>query len=508
MRRILTVLLIAAAGCAPMLGQVTAPRATRPAGKPLATASAAASQTTTEYLAVLLSGKKIGYAVQTRTIADGQVTSREDVSMTMGRGPASITVKQTEISVETTDGKPISFRSEMDMGAINKQIVEGKLRPDGKLDLTTVSGKGIEHKVIDWPEGAMLSEGLRLQERAKGLKRGTSYTSKSFSAETLKPLDAKIDVGDTVEIDLLGRVVRLTEVKSTISTGGLGTLEMTSYVDKDHNTLKTVSSLMGMKIEMISCSKEYAMSPVQDVDFFSRFLLDSPKSLKDLKPAAALVYELTPLENAKLKIIDTDSQKATTQPDGRVLVEIRPAAPKTGATFPYAGTDAAVLAATKPSRFAESDNEKIIALAKKAVGDEKDAGHAAHKLETFVREYITKKDLSVGYASAGETVESRQGDCTEHAVLLAAMCKAVGIPAQVVVGVAYVPEAMGKKDVFGPHAWVQAYVGDKWVGLDAALGHFDAGHIALSTGDGDPGDFFNLTNALGYFKITKIELKD
>jgi transglutaminase-like putative cysteine protease len=68
-------------------------------------------------------------------------------------------------------------------------------------------------------------------------------------------------------------------------------------------------------------------------------------------------------------------------------------------------------------------------LAHKAVGDAKDAAQAARRIESFVARYIDNKSMSVGYASAAEVVESRQGDCSEFAVLTAALCRAVGIPA-------------------------------------------------------------------------------
>jgi hypothetical protein len=89
------------------------------------------------------------------------------------------------------------------------------------------------------------------------------------------------------------------------------------------------------------------------------------------------------------------------------------------------------------------------------------------------------------------------------------MCRAVGIPAEVVVGIAYVEEFAGLREGFGGHAWTQAYVGDKWVGLDAAfksagLGGYDAGHIALAAGSGEPADFLNIATTLGQFKIDKV----
>ena len=41
--------------------------------------------------------------------------------------------------------------------------------------------------------------------------------------------------------------------------------------------------------------------------------------------------------------------------------------------------------------------------------------------------------------------------------------------------------------------------------FDAALYGFDAGHIALSYGDGDPWNFYDGVNTLGNFEILAIE---
>ena len=77
-----------------------------------------------------------------------------------------------------------------------------------------------------------------------------------------------------------------------------------------------------------------------------------------------------------------------------------------------------------------------------------------------------------------------------------------------VTGVAYVDDWAGHQG-FGGHAWTQAYVKNRWVGLDAAfkssgLGSYDAGHIALAVGNGDPEGFFDLVNTMGQFKIDEV----
>ena len=91
-----------------------------------------------------------------------------------------------------------------------------------------------------------------------------------------------------------------------------------------------------------------------------------------------------------------------------------------------------------------------------------------------------------GHYSALETLVRRAGDCTEAAVLLAALGRAARIPTRVVSGLVYSRDAYhGIGNVFMPHSWVLAYVDGEWKSFDAALDRFDSTHIALVVGDGD-----------------------
>ena len=75
-------------------------------------------------------------------------------------------------------------------------------------------------------------------------------------------------------------------------------------------------------------------------------------------------------------------------------------------------------------------------------------------------------------------MKNKEGDCTEHSILLAALLRAAGIPSRIVVGLMYteVPEK-----AFAYHMWVQAYVG-KWINLDSSFppsDNFSPVHISL-----------------------------
>jgi len=87
------------------------------------------------------------------------------------------------------------------------------------------------------------------------------------------------------------------------------------------------------------------------------------------------------------------------------------------------------------------------------------------KLERAVDEEISSKTRGRGFDIASTVARRHEGDCTEHAVLLAALARARGLPARVVMGVAIV---VGAHDVaaYG-HAWTEIYDGPKWERTDA-----------------------------------------
>ncbi len=471
------------------------------AGSPVLLSATSGGET--EYFAVFIEDKKVGHAIQSRVVADGKVTTSEKVNITMSRGSIPVTIDITETSIETTAGEPLGFEVVQDYGVMTMKVT-GAVDEQGMVNLT-----GAEKKTLEWPSGAVMAEGLRLLTLKKGLKEGLEYTAKVFSPSIMQALDAQIHIGPKRTVDLLGRVVVLREVVTTLNMPGAGEIVSTNYVDEELRLQKSIMPLMGMTIEQVACTKEFALGENDVFEVIDKMFLASPVPLDNLGSAKSITYHLSPTkETGSFIIPSNDNQSIRRLKNGKVIVTVSPVAAPAGVRFPYKGKDKTILEAMQPTRFLQSDHKEIIALARRAVGRTKDAAEAVRRIEAFVGKYIKNKDLSVGYASAVEVAASRQGDCSEHAVLATAMCRAVGIPAQMVVGIAYVKDFAGRQG-FGGHAWTQAYVGSKWVGLDAAFkgtgrGGYDAGHIALAAGNGNPEDFFNLVTTLGRFKIDKV----
>jgi len=461
----------------------------------------------TEYFAVFMEGKKVGHSIQSRVVADGKVTTSEKVSITISRANVPVVMNMTETSIETADGQPLGFEAVQDLGIVVMKVT-GTVDKQGLVTVTTTSGTTRHQDTMQWPRGAVMAEGLRLLSLKKGLKEGSSYTVKIFSPAIMQAIEVQIHIGPTKDVDLLGRIVPLTEVTTILNMTGSGEVISKSYVDEDLRTQKTIMPVAGMQIEMVACAKEFALGENDVFEVIEKLFLASPTPLDNIHSAKSITYHLRPTGEANFIIPSSDNQKVQRLKNGTTIVTVRPVAAPAGAKFPYKGRDKTILEAMKPNRFLQSDRQEIIDLARRAIGRSSDAAEAVKRIEAFVGDYIDDKNLSIGYASAVEVAKSRQGDCSEHAVLTAAMCRAIGIPAQVVTGIAYVEDFAGLKG-FGGHAWTQAYLGGKWVGLDAAVkgtgrGGYGPGHIALAIGNGEPADFFNLVTTLGLFSIDQI----
>jgi len=132
----------------------------------------------------------------------------------------------------------------------------------------------------------------------------------------------------------------------------------------------------------------------------------------------------------------------------------------------------------KPEPLIQSDHERIRSLVHSILGD---APHLtpltrARRLVDWVHLNIEKRPV-LSLPDALSTLENRMGDCNEHAMLLAALARAAGIPARIEAGLVYLH---GR---FYYHAWDLLFLG-RWITVDALFGQLpaDVTHLRLVTG--------------------------
>ena len=453
----------------------------------------------TEWLAILIDGHKSGYLKSSRAVFPDRVETEVTTSMVLRRAGVPLPIVTVSKMVETPDGTPLRIEKQT-RGAGTEQEETGVIGADGNLHLTTRSAGRTTSRTTDWPKGALMAEGQRLEALRYGLAPGTHYTSTYFDPDLLEAIAVDVSVGERRPANLFGRAVEGTAVHLRMSLRG-AVSELDMVVDDQLNTLSTASMRMGMKVEMIACTEQYALSENDPAEMIEAAFIDAPTPLTTQRRQRPITYVVRAGET---DILSTD-QQTTVRKGETQRVTVSPSVFPADATMPYGGNDEEALAALKPTVWIESDAEEIRTLAETAAAGATTAADAARNIEHFVGAYIRQKDFSVGYATALETLRSRQGDCTEHALLTAALCRAVGIPAEVVFGLVYVEQFNHRKHLFGGHAWTRAFLNGKWVSLDAALGGFDTGHIALAVSNGNPADFFQIMDLIGSLKIDAVK---
>ena len=266
-----------------------------------------------------------------------------------------------------------------------------------------------------------------------------------------------------------------------------------TWVDDQNNDVETDVTLPGLgEMRQVVSDRATCLKRPEGAEIFASSLIAPQRALTNLDQLGQAFYRLTTGDRQKLTLWNQGEQRVLKAGPG--LSEIEVTAPSwtpadASYTLPHAATRE-LAPYLQPSAYLESASPEIRQLAREAVGGERNPVRAAQRIERFVESYITKKDLNIGFASAQETARSREGDCTEHAVLCAAIGRAAGMPTRCVLGLGYIPPGEEeptisnavdlKTGIFGFHMWAEAAIGpDRWVPMDAALGGFDVGHIAI-----------------------------
>ncbi len=446
-----------------------------------------------QWFTVLLDGRKIGSLQATRVVHGDQVTTRQSLNITLDRAGTPITLSSDETSEETRSGRPLAFTSTSKLSGSDSHV-QGHVQGD-TMTVRSKDANGVREQTLAWPEGALLPEGLRLAALKAGRATNTQWAALAFQPASLSAIrvDTTIGARETVELPTGSR--RLLAIMQQLDYTDTA-MRSRAWVDEDQTLYKLVMPMLGVDLTMLACDQPCATAPNQPASVFERTLVTIPGGL-DRAELDGARYLLQSRDGRALPDLPQTGEQRVWRDANGLHVDIRRRAVHS-AESPPDGADSAA------NDWLQSDTEEIQALARRATSKDQDDAARMRTLEIFVRGFISDKNLGVGYASALEVARNPQGDCTEHAVLLAALGRALGIPTRVVNGLAYAPGFAGHDHVFVPHAWTQAWVDGSWQSFDAALNGFDAGHLALSIGDGDPWRFYQGIDILGRIDIKAI----
>jgi len=163
------------------------------------------------------------------------------------------------------------------------------------------------------------------------------------------------------------------------------------------------------------------------------------------------------------------------------------------------------VAGTADTRFLENSwvvdfEEQAVKSLAADIRTELEAIPTVDELERYVHDHIVDKSYTRAFDLASQVAASSSGDCTEHAVLLAAMARSYGYHARVVIG-NLILESESGLFAFG-HAWTEIHNGERWTIRDATLPAAGADvqqlrYLPMATlNDEGPGYFMSLLNTM------------
>jgi hypothetical protein len=169
------------------------------------------------------------------------------------------------------------------------------------------------------------------------------------------------------------------------------------------------------------------------------------------------------------------------------------------ATYTLPQTNPQFASDLAPTPFLQSTHPRIVVQVQHILRTERDALQATHRLLDWTYTALDKTP-TVGMPTALEALESKKGDCNEHAVLFTTLARAAGIPARVAAGVVYLDGA------FYYHAWSEVWLG-QWVAVDPVFNQFpaDATHVKLV--EGGPEQHLALLKVIGQVGVEIVEYK-
>ncbi|MCX6847432.1 MAG: transglutaminase family protein [Verrucomicrobia bacterium] len=128
-----------------------------------------------------------------------------------------------------------------------------------------------------------------------------------------------------------------------------------------------------------------------------------------------------------------------------------------------------------PSRYCQSDELSVLATS--IIGNLPSNYQCVATIRSWVHQNIRyESGASNSFTTALETLNTRRGVCRDFAHLGIALCRAINVPARMVVGFLHQLYPMDL------HAWFEAYIGGRWFTFDATESMTRGNRIVVAYG--------------------------
>jgi len=334
-----------------------------------------------------------------------------------------------------------------------------------------------------------LSAGILEAVRTANVKPGDTMRFHVFDPISMGREPVTVRVLDEEDLVSMGQSVRATVVRFEFKG-----VTQNAWIAKNGDVLKE-SGFMGIVLEKSSreealggVSAEPGQDLVEAASVASNISLAHTESLEKLTIRIRGDFDMTRLEGGR-QFIEADL--LTVQKESIRDLPVAPIQPAPGTP------EERFLV---PTPFIQSDHPKIAGLVKTLVAEGDTPLQKVRKMMDWIGGNIEKRPV-ISLPDALSCLENRAGDCNEHAVLMAAMARAAGIPAAVETGLVYL------NGRFYYHAWNLLHLG-RWVTVDPLFGQIPADVTHIRLAGGEAGEQLELTATIGNLSIEVVHPKN
>jgi transglutaminase-like putative cysteine protease len=463
--------------------------------------------------AAYLEGNKAGFVHTTVREIDHNggklLRTTTDLELNVKRFQDSIRLRMETGTDETSEGRVKGVFMRQYLGKEQTLVLTGAVEGD-ELQVK-VDGGARQTKTIPWNDRVI---GMYRQERLfqeYKIRPGDHFSYLSFEPTINTVVNTQVAVKDYEDVEVLKVKRRLLRVEATpdkITVPGakfqLPTL--ISWLDKDLQTVRSQVDMPGLgKLVLYRTTAAIAKAPASDKlpNIGLTSLLPIKQRILQPYDARSAVYRIT-LRN------DDDPATAFAQDSRQHIANVKGntfelhidasiGERKTSETAGDEGNEV-------PAEFLEScyfincDDAKVKEHASRAVGQEKDPWRKSLRIERYVHDRMDKKNFTEAFATADQVARTMEGDCTEHSMLAAAMCRAAGVPSRTALGLVYVDDR-ARGPVLGFHMWTEVWIRGQWIPIDATLGRGYVGATHLKITDHSWHDTQSLTPLLPVVRV-------
>ncbi len=464
---------------------------------------------------------KSGRACYTRTtvyeVQRGQqkyYVATTSLNLKVKRNNTPIELRMDTGTQETPEGKVVGVFMRQYLGKTKYLTILGQVK--GKqLELKEI--RGGQSRLIEsapWDDRVVgLYRQLSLFQNRK-VKPGDEFSYLSFEPSINLVVKTNVKVKGYETVELFGGKIQKRLLRVEIKPEKIQNVQLpplVSWLNDQYETVRSEVEVPGLGLlTLYKTTKSGALAPGSSADLTDVGI----SQLVPLKKGISNPYE-TREATYQIKIQGDDDPGSTFMEDSRQTVKN-----VQGQSFELhvqvseensSSEEAAGEEFLQSSYFINCKDFRVAKLARTAVGAEKDPWQKALRIEKWVNRNMKGRNHEA-LATSDHIAQTLEGDCTEYAMLMAAMCRAEGIPAQTTVGLIYA-HIPGKGPCFSFHMWTEVWVKGQWKALDATLGRGYVGASHLKIAGHSWQDTRNLTpllpviRVLGKVSIEVIEAK-